>query len=86
MVNRAINETLSRTFITSGTVFIATIVLYVFGGAGIHAFAYAMLIGVISGTYSTIFIAAPIVLFFKPPTAVLGGQRSVESVTTASAR
>jgi len=67
MVNQAINETLSRTFITSGTVFIASVILYFLGGQGIHAFAFAMVMGVIAGTYSTVYIAAPIVLWMRKP-------------------
>jgi SecD/SecF fusion protein len=66
MINRAINETLSRTFITSGTLLIAVLILYIYGGSGIHPFAFTMLIGVISGTYSTVFIAAPILLYLFP--------------------
>ncbi len=45
--------------------FIVTLILYIFGGEEIHPFSYAMLIGLISGTYSTVFIAAPIVLWFR---------------------
>jgi SecD/SecF fusion protein len=62
MVNRALNQTLSRTILTSGTALLAAVILYAFGGQGIHAFAFTMLIGIVAGTYSTIFIAAPIVL------------------------
>ena len=78
MINQAVNETLSRTFITSGTVFIATLILYIVGGPGIHPFAFAMLVGVISGTYSTIYIAAPILLWLKPPTRFSARSRSRE--------
>ena len=86
MINQAVNETLSRTFITSGTVFIATFILYVVGGAGIHPFAYAMLIGVISGTYSTIFIAAPILLLMKPPSGGSGRPPASSKVPVTSSR
>ena len=86
MINQAVNETLSRTFITSGTVFIATFILYVFGGAGIHPFAFAMLIGVISGTYSTIFIAAPILLLMKPPSGGAGRPPASSKVPATSSR
>jgi SecD/SecF fusion protein len=86
MINQAVNETLSRTFITSGTVFIATFVLYVFGGAGIHPFAFAMLVGVISGTYSTIFIAAPILLWMKAGIASPDAPRSNAKEPVASSR
>jgi SecD/SecF fusion protein len=69
MINLSVNQTLSRTLLTSGTVLLATAILYFVGGVGIHAFAYTMLIGVIAGTYSTVYIAAPILLWLKRPSA-----------------
>ena len=69
MINLSVNATLSRTLLTSGTVFIASIILYLIGGPGIHAFAYSMVVGVIAGTYSSIYIAAPVLLWMKKPTA-----------------
>jgi SecD/SecF fusion protein len=65
MVDRAVNQTLSRTILTSGTTFIAALILYLLGGQGIHAFAFTMLVGIVAGTYSTIYIAAPIVLWLQ---------------------
>jgi SecD/SecF fusion protein len=65
MVDRALNQTLSRTILTSGTALLAALILYAFGGQGIHAFAFTMLIGIVAGTYSTIYIAAPIVLWLQ---------------------
>jgi len=65
MVDRAVNQTLSRTILTSGTALLATLILYLFGGQGIHAFAFTMLVGIITGSYSTIYIAAPIVLWLQ---------------------
>jgi SecD/SecF fusion protein len=65
MVDRAINQTLSRTILTSGTALLAALILYGLGGQGIHAFAFAILVGIVSGTYSTIFIASPIVLWLQ---------------------
>lgn len=64
-INRALNETLSRTILTSGTVFIVTLILYAAGGEGIHAFAFTMLIGVIAGSYSSLYIAAPLALWLQ---------------------
>ncbi|MBX3358749.1 MAG: protein translocase subunit SecD [Phycisphaeraceae bacterium] len=61
MVNDAINRTLSRTVITSGTVALSATIIYVFGGEGVRSFAFAMLVGVVAGTYSSFGIAAPIV-------------------------
>ena len=65
MVDRAVNQTLSRTILTSGTALLATLILYMFGGQGIHAFAFTMLVGILVGSYSTIFIASPIVLWLQ---------------------
>lgn len=66
IINRSINETLSRTIITSLTTFIVVLCLYIFGGTVIHDFAFALLVGVIVGTYSSIFIASPILVgYFK---------------------
>jgi SecD/SecF fusion protein len=62
VINKAINETLSRTIITSGTVFLATIALYIFGGGVINDFAFTFLVGILIGTYSSIYIASFIVL------------------------
>ncbi|MBT5124511.1 MAG: protein translocase subunit SecD [Planctomycetaceae bacterium] len=63
MLNKSINQTLNRTLLTSLTTLIVVIILYVFGGSGIHGFAFALVIGVVAGTYSSIFIAAPTLLF-----------------------
>jgi SecD/SecF fusion protein len=65
MVDRAVNQTLSRTILTSGTSLLAVLLLYLVGGPGIHAFAFTMLVGVITGTYSSIYIAAPLVLWLQ---------------------
>ena len=63
MVNLSVNQTLARTLLTNLTVAIVVVVLYVFGGEEIHAFAFALVIGMIAGTYSTIFIASPFLLW-----------------------
>jgi len=62
VVNAAINQTLSRTILTSLTVFLVVVVLYAFGGEVLQDFAFVLLIGVVTGTYSSIFVAAPIVV------------------------
>lgn len=62
IMNESINQTLSRTILTSFTVVLVVAVLYIFGGAVIHDFAFALLVGVIFGTYSSVFIACPVVL------------------------
>ncbi|MEM0983249.1 MAG: protein translocase subunit SecD [Planctomycetota bacterium] len=61
VINDSINQTISRTVITSGTTFIATAILFFAGGAGVKAFAYALLCGVVVGTYSSIAVASPLV-------------------------
>jgi SecD/SecF fusion protein len=63
VVNDSINQTLSRTFLTFFTTFMVVVVLYAAGGSGIHGFAYAMLIGTVVGCYSSIYIAAPFLLY-----------------------
>lgn len=62
VVNRAINDTLSRTIMTSLTVFLTAVILFIFGGEVLRGFAFAMSIGVLAGTYSSIFVAAPILV------------------------
>lgn len=65
LINRSINDTLSRTVMTSGITLLSVIALYVFGGDVIRNFALAMLIGIVVGTHSSIFVAAPVILFFE---------------------
>ena len=65
VMNLAINATLARTILTSLTTFMAVLVLYIFGGASLKAFSFAIMIGVIVGTYSSIFVASPIVLIWS---------------------
>ncbi len=64
IINRAINDTLSRTIMTSLTVFITLLILFIFGGEVTRGFAFAMMIGVLTGTYSSIFVGAPILVDF----------------------
>jgi SecD/SecF fusion protein len=64
IINKAINQTLSRTVMTSLTVFLTILILFIFGGEVTRGFAFAMLIGVITGTYSSIFVAAPVLVDF----------------------
>jgi preprotein translocase subunit SecF len=66
--NRSINEVLSRTIVTSFTVFMAACSLFLFGGEVIHDFAFALLVGVLVGTYSSIFVASPIVALWEKQT------------------
>ena len=62
VVNDSVNQTLSRTIITAGTTFLSVLALYLFGGEVLEGFAFTMLVGIISGTYSTIFIASSIAI------------------------
>ncbi len=64
IINKAINQTLSRTVMTSLTVFLTILILFIFGGEVTRGFAFAMLVGVFTGTYSSIFVAAPILVDF----------------------
>ena len=63
IVNNSINESLSRTVITSLTTFVVVFILWGFGGEVIHNFAFAMIVGVIVGTYSSIYIASTLVIY-----------------------
>jgi SecD/SecF fusion protein len=90
IMNASINETLSRTLLTSGCTLLSVLALFLFGGAVLRDFAFAILIGIVVGTYSSIFIASPIVLWWsgrkgaslhaeikrrpQPPSGPIGGQ------------
>ena len=65
-VNKSINESLSRTVVTSLTTLIVVLILYIFGGEVIHYFSFALIIGVLVGTYSSIFVASLIVVYMQP--------------------
>jgi preprotein translocase subunit SecF len=83
VMNRAVNQTLSRTIMTSGLTFLTVIALFIWGGPVLHGFSFALVCGIIIGTYSSVFIASPIVLFWhnyadkrKPRTAAAATARS----------
>ena len=63
MINLSVNQTLSRTLLTALTTLMVVVVLYVSGGSGIHGFAFSMIVGVITGCYSTVYIANPVLLW-----------------------
>jgi len=75
-MNRSVNETLSRTILTNGTVLAVVAALFAFGGPVIHNFALAMLIGSVAGTYSTVYVASPVALFFHEK---LKGRRAAQA-------
>jgi len=65
VINLSVNQTLSRTVLTSGLTFLTAISLFLFGGQVLHSFAFALVVGIIVGTYSSIFIASPILVFWQ---------------------
>ncbi|HXT71349.1 MAG TPA: protein translocase subunit SecF [Vicinamibacterales bacterium] len=69
VVNRSVNQTLSRTIITAGTTFLSVVALYLFGGEVLEGLAFTLLVGIIAGTYSTIFIASAIAIILSPKQA-----------------
>jgi preprotein translocase subunit SecF len=71
IVNASINQTLSRTVLTSGHTVLVLLALYLLGGKVLHGFAFALLVGVLSGAYSTVFIASPILVYWHRLTANL---------------
>ncbi len=83
LINKSINDTLNRTILTSFTVFLSTLTLYLFAGGVIEEFAFAMLVGVILGTYSSIYVASPFILLLdklrKDPSAKLGRKAAVRA-------
>ncbi len=79
LVDHSINQTLSRTILTSGLTFLAVMSLFLFGGEVIHGFAFALVVGVIVGTYSSIFIASPIVVYFNQRLAREGMSSRVKA-------
>ena len=86
IINLALNQTLSRTIITSGTVFIATAVLFFFGGGAINDFAFTFLIGIVVGTYSSVFVASVIVLWWhkgEKPQIGAGAQAGMQNTESA---
>jgi len=65
VVNRSINQTLSRTVIASGLTFLTVLCLYVFGGEVLHGFSFALVVGILIGTYSSIAVAAPMLVAYQ---------------------
>jgi preprotein translocase subunit SecF len=80
IVNKSINQTLSRTILTSGLTFLTVLVLFLMGGEVLRSFSFAMVVGVVIGTYSSFGIAAPIVVVWSK----FRGQRSVARAGSAA--
>jgi preprotein translocase SecF subunit len=76
IVNLSVNQTLSRTVITAGTTFLAVLALYLFGGEALRGFAFTMLVGIVAGTYSTVFIASAIAILLTRDPGARGRSRS----------
>ena len=83
VINKSINQTLSRTIMTSLTVFLTLLVLFIFGGEVTRGFAFAMLIGVLVGTYSSIFVASPILMDFGKNKPLGADATKADPLTTA---
>jgi SecD/SecF fusion protein len=77
LINRSVNETLSRTILTGGSVFLCTVALYGFGGVVLNDFAFCFMVGILTGTYSSIYIASPVVLWWH--------RKEVKAATNRSA-
>ena len=65
IVNRSVNQTMGRTVITAGTALLSALALFLFGGEVLHGFAFTMIVGIITGTYSSVFIAAAIAVIWQ---------------------
>jgi preprotein translocase subunit SecF len=87
VINIALNQTLGRTVITAGTALLSAIALFLFGGEVLHGFAFTMIVGIITGTYSSIFVAAAIVTFWRRKqlrTATAAAPAAVSASQTTS--
>ena len=85
IINLSINQTLGRTVITAGTALLSAIALFLFGGEVLHGFAFTMIVGIITGTYSSVFVAAAIVTFWrrtKPSRLSTAAPAAVATATT----
>lgn len=84
LMNKAINETLSRTMLTGTTTLGATLILFIFGTGTIQDFAFCFLVGILTGTYSSVFIASPIVLFWHRREQAIAEQRGKDEKTAGN--
>ena len=82
IVNTAVNQTLSRTVITAGTTLLSVLALYLFGGEVLEGFAFTMLVGIISGTYSTVFIASAIAIILQGRKPLKGQPAAAAATST----
>jgi preprotein translocase subunit SecF len=77
IVNKSINQTLSRTILTSGLTFLTVLSLYLFGGEVLHGFSFALVVGIIIGTYSSIAVAAPMLVAYTEWRSKSSGRGSI---------
>jgi preprotein translocase subunit SecF len=84
VVNRSINQTLSRTVISSGLTFLTVLSLYVFGGEVLHGFSFALVIGILIGTYSSIAVAAPMLVAYQDWRAARGKATNLPAARKAT--
>ncbi len=82
IINASVNQTLGRTVITSGTALLTALALFFFGGEVLHGFAFTMVVGIITGTYSSVFIAAAIVSFWRGTAPTRAAAHAPSSTTT----
>ena len=88
IINVSINQTLGRTVITAGTALLSAIALFLFGGEVLHGFAFTMLVGIVTGTYSSVFVAAAIVTFWRrtKPSKLTTAAPAVAATAASAAR
>ena len=82
IVNVAVNQTLGRTVITAGTAFLSALALFLFGGEVLHGFAFTMIVGIVSGTYSSVFIAAAIAIIWQGAASRAAGRPTAAAAPT----
>ena len=86
IINVSINQTLGRTVITAGTALLSALALFLFGGEVLHGFAFTMIVGIITGTYSSVFVAAAIVTFWRRKSESKLSAASAAATATPPAR
>jgi preprotein translocase subunit SecF len=86
IVNVAVNQTLARTIITAGTTLFAVLALFMFGGEVLRGMAFALIVGVISGTYSTVFIASAIAIIWQGNRPLKGQVASADAAASRRTR
>jgi preprotein translocase subunit SecF len=84
IINASVNQTLGRTVITSGTALLTALALFFFGGDVLHGFAFTMVVGIITGTYSSVFIAAAIVSLWRGRAPTRAAAHAPATATTPS--